>query len=342
MNKTLSIIKKIEAAGLVGRGGASYPTAKKWAAVKAALSQRKVGYIVVNGAEGEPGVKKDGFLIEHYPQEVINGVYLADEFLGSAKIRKIYFFLNHRYQRDYGPGLRRVLEQSRYRKLREKLEFVLKPEDLTYISGEESALLNLIEGKKIEPRLRPPYPVEHGLYGYPTLVNNTETFYNVSLVAAGRFKDLRLYTISGAVKHRGVYSLPADLSLEEVLRRTRNYPDFPFFVQVGGEASGEFLNAKQLDRSATGAGSVMVFDAKKTKKDKLLHYLFDFYFHQSCGHCTACREGAYRLFQAAVRQEFSREKLEGLLANMAESSFCALGYSLPYAAGSYYKNILKK
>ena len=92
-----NILKKITSAGLVGRGGASYPTAAKWAAVKAALKGQASGYIVINGAEGEPGVKKDGYILEYYPEEVVNGVYLAEQFLGAAKIKKIYFFLSREY-----------------------------------------------------------------------------------------------------------------------------------------------------------------------------------------------------------------------------------------------------
>ena len=342
MLKKIDIIKKISAAGLVGRGGASYPTAKKWAAVKSALAKRSIGYIVVNSAEGEPGVKKDGYLLAHYPQEVINGVYLADEFLGSSKIHKIYFFLNREYYRAYSKTLKKVLNQTKFRALGRKLEFIIKPENLTYVSGEESALLNLIEGHKVEPRLRPPYPTEHGLHGHPTLINNTETFYNVSLTAGNRFNNLRLYTIGGQAKRRGVFALAADLSVAEVLKRTDNYPSFKFFVQVGGEASGEFLNSGQLDQPATGAASIMIFDAAKTKTDKLLRYLYEFYFDQSCGQCTACREGTYRLWQSFHRPEADEKTMKELLDNLADSSFCALGYSLPFAVKSYYKNILKK
>jgi len=341
MPQISNILKKIEAAGLVGRGGAAYPTAKKWATVKAALAKRKIGYIVINGAEGEPGVKKDGYLLAHYPQEVINGVYLADEFLGSNKIQQIYFFLNRDYHKAYAPAIKKILTQTKYKKIGQKLEFIIKPEKLTYVSGEESALLSLIEGLKVEPRLRPPYPTEHGLHGHPTLINNTETFYNISLVSNERFKNLRLYTISGLAKHRGVYSLSADLTVAEVLRRTDNYPSFKFFVQVGGEASGQFLNSGQLDQLATGAGSIMVYDALKTKTDKLLRYLFDFYFDQSCGHCTTCREGTYRLWVLINHHEPDRHLMNELLDNLAESSFCALGFSLPYTIESYFKNILK-
>jgi NADH:ubiquinone oxidoreductase subunit F (NADH-binding) len=184
-----NILQKISEAGLVGRGGAAYPTALKWAAVKKALASKKQGYIIVNGAEGEPGVKKDGYLFKNYAAEVINGVYLADQFLGSQKIKKIYFFLNKEYYRAYQKNLRLLLSTKPFAQLRDKVEFFIKPETLTYISGEETTLLNLIEGKKVQPRLKPPYPTEHGLHGRPTLINNPETFYDVSLVAQNKYQE---------------------------------------------------------------------------------------------------------------------------------------------------------
>jgi len=339
MKKAVNILAKISAAGLVGRGGASYPTAAKWAAVKAALKNKKQGYIIVNGAEGEPGVKKDGYILKHYPAEVINGVYLADQFLGPDKIKKIYIFLNPDYYKKYNVLVKGVLAAPKYKTLKEKTEFFIKPERLTYISGEESALLNLLEGKKVEPRLRPPYPTVHGLHGRPTLINNTETFYDVSLVAQDRYEDTRFYTISGAVKHPEVYKLPFNLTIEEILKRTHNLPNFPFFVQVGGEASGEILNSDQLERPVDGAGSIMIYDKRKTDRDKLFKYWLKFYYEQNCGKCTICREGTYRLWEIINQPEFNSRLFREILDNLEESSFCALGSSLPRPLKSYFNNI---
>jgi NADH:ubiquinone oxidoreductase subunit F (NADH-binding) len=353
MSKENNIITKIAASGLVGRGGASYPTARKWAAVQSALKNKKQGYIIVNAAEGEPGVKKDGYILKHHAVELVDGIYLADRFLGSKKIKKVYLFLNHKYYQEYGPGLKKVLAVKKYQTLKEKIEFFIKPEKLTYISGEETALLNLIEGKKVEPRLKPPYPTEHGLFGRPTLINNPETFYDVSLVAAGRYEGERFYTFSGALKRRGVYALPANLSIEEVLRRTGNYPDQPFFVSVGGEASGEVFASDQLMGPVEGAGLIMVYDLEKTDEQKLLRYWLNFYKEQSCGHCTICREGTYRLLEmlnkrdnfhgaGKSRKEFDWDLFWEIVAGLEESSFCALGASLPIPLRSYWKNIVKQ
>lgn len=348
-----NILKKIEAAGLVGRGGACFPTAVKWAAVKAALASKKQGYIIVNGAEGEPGLKKDAYIFQHHSAAVIKGVSLADKFLGPGKIKKIYIFLNREYFKNYAAKLKTVLATKEYKALGEKIEFFIKPEKLTYISGEETTLLNLIEGRKVEPRLKPPYPTEHGLHGRPTLINNPETFYDVSLVAAGAYEDKRFYTISGVAKHRGVYALPANLTIEEVLRKTDNYPTEQFFIQVGGEASGEVLNSDQLIRPVDGSGLIMIYNQKRTDSYKLIKYWLNFYHNQSCGQCTPCREGTYRLWEMANKKNFvggDGAKGKGemnklfweIVAALEETSFCALGSSLPVPLKSYYKNILKK
>jgi NADH:ubiquinone oxidoreductase subunit F (NADH-binding) len=341
MAKTDNILNKIDFAGLVGRGGASYSVAKKWTAVKEALKSRKIGYIIVNGAEGEPGVKKDAYIINHYPEEIINGIYLADKFLGSQKIKQVYFFLNHEYYEKYSAGLKKVLGLKKYSDLEDKLIFIVKPNRLVYISGEESALLNLIEGKKVEPRLKPPYPTSHGLFGHPTLINNTETFYNVSLVEKGKFEYERFYTITGAARHRGVFSLPAEFTTEDVLKHTGNLPDFKFFVQVGGEAAGLVLNSNQLNHPVEGAGSIMIYDYKKTDHKKLIKYWLNFFHEQSCGNCTSCREGTYRLWEAVNAKNFDKKLFWDLVTVLEESSFCALGRSLPIPIRSYFLNILK-
>lgn len=341
MAKKENILNKIEAAGLVGRGGASFSVAKKWAAVNEALRKKKIAYIIINGAEGEPGVKKDGYLIKNFADEVLNGVFLADKFFGSEKIKHIYFFLSHEYFKNYAPGLKKILSAKKYATLEKKIKFIVKPEVLTYISGEESALLNLIEGKKVEPRLKPPFPTNRGLFGAPTLINNTETFYNVSLVYKNKFANDRFYTINGSARHRGVFKLSAELTIEGVLHQTNNFPTTKFFVQVGGEAAGEVLNSSQLNRPVEGAGSIMIYDLKKTNKEKLLKYWLNFYHEQSCGNCTICREGTYRLWELSNQKKRDKKLFNELITALEESSFCALGRSLPVPVKSYFLNILE-
>ena len=335
------LIKKIEEAALVGRGGASYPVALKWQAVKSALKIKKRAYIIVNGAEGEPGVKKDEYILKNYCADVINGVYLADKFLGSNKVAKIYFYLNRDYFRNYSANIKKIASTKKFTSISKKIEFFIKPEKLFYISGEETAIMNLIEGKQAMPRLKPPFPYEAGIFASPTLINNVETFYEVSLVSENKHEAERFYTFSGALKHRGVFNLPAHLSVEQALRATDNYPVAPFFVQVGGGVSGEVFNSSQLDMPLGGTAALMVYNLKNTDQKKLLEYWLRFYYEQSCGQCTICREGTYRLLELVLKKDYDQKLFNELLAALEDSSFCALGSSLPVSVKSYLENIAK-
>lgn len=338
MAKTLNILQKIEAAGLVGRGGARFPVAQKWSSFQQALKVREIGYIVVNGAEGEPGVKKDAYLLAEKTEEVINGVYLAEQFFG-AKIKKIYFFLKHEYYRDYSKKIKEVLASKKYRALSKKIEFFVKPESPTYICGEETAIVNIISGRRAEPLLKPPFPTESGIHNHPTLINNVETFFDISLVGVDKYQGHRCYTLAGALKHRGVFSLPALMNVKEILQATNNYPDFDFFVMTGGEVCGELLRSDQLQNSVEGSGLIMVFDKKRTDLKKLLAYWLKFYEAESCGLCAACREGTYRLRELGQQANYDKQLFVDLLDNLEDSSFCALGSSLALTVKSMMENI---
>lgn len=339
MKKKLSLIEKIEQAGLSGRGGAGYPTALKWKVVKTFLNKTNHGYIIVNAAEGEPGVKKDGYLLEKESQFVIEGVNLAFHYLGKAKIKQVYFYINHDYYYKYQARIEKVLKEKKYFDLAHKFQFFLKPSQPSYIGGEESAILNIIEGKRAEPRLRPPFPAQSGLFKKPTLINNVETLYDIALINNDIYKNERLYTIGGRVNNKGVYSFPADFSVEDILRATNNFPNFPFFVITGGEVCGEVLNKDQLTAPVEGSCLIMVFDKNKTDLNKLLNYWLKFYTGESCGACTACREGSYRLQELFLNKELNTELFKDLLDNLEESSLCALGSSLPLTIKSYLENV---
>lgn len=344
MPKQAELISKLEFAGLTGRGGAGFPVAKKWLAVKDALAntQASRGYIIVNAAEGEPGVKKDAWLLEHEAEEVLRGVKLAWDFFGRDKIAKIYLYWSKSYQSAFAKHIEVLLAGKNFHSLKGKLEFFLKPKEPSYVCGEESTILNIIEGKRPEPRLRPPFPAEHGLFGAPTLVSNVETFYSVSLVERDKYLEKRFYTLAGAVKHRGVFALPAAMSIEEILRTTDNYPNFDFFVLSGGEVCGEALRSDQLSAPVEGSGLIMVYDAKKTDKKKLLDYWLKFYEQESCGACTACREGSYRLRELFLARKMDSALFNDLLDNLEESSLCSLGSSLPLTVKSFLENIYHK
>ncbi|MEI7452117.1 MAG: NADH-ubiquinone oxidoreductase-F iron-sulfur binding region domain-containing protein [Candidatus Falkowbacteria bacterium] len=328
----MRILEKIEEAALVGRGGGAFPVATKWATVKKAVGDKK--YIIINASEGEPGVKKDEYILEHHLDEVLSGVKVADEFI---RAEAIYFYLNHNYFNKYKA---KIKKNAKGFALDHKLKLFVKPKEHLYIGGEESAILNIIEGGVIEPRLRPPYPAECGLFNCPTLINNVETFYNVALAERGDFYDFRFFTISGAASNIGVFNFPAKWTIKMVLQESGNYPNFPFFVQVGGDASGEVLNDSQLDRVVGGAGSIRIYDLDKHNSETLLRYWFEFFRKSSCGRCTPCREGTYRLQEMMESGKIDLEIFSQILVNLETSSLCALGASVPLPIYSYFKNIL--
>ncbi len=332
----MNIINKIKQAGLVGRGGASFPTHLKWQAVKNARSKTK--YLVINGAEGEPGVYKDKYILVNHLDEFSQGVKLAYDYISATKI---YFYLNPKYYDDYQ---NKIIGSFNKVGLKGKFELFKKPHNAGYIGGEESTILNIIEGELLEPRLKPPYPTDCGLWGQPTLINNIETLYNVSLVNAGKYKNNRFYSININFKNKGVYELANDLTISQVLKESGNYPKYKFFVQVGGDASGEVLNDKQLDQKVSGAGSISIFDFKKHNPEKLVKFWFDFFADNSCGQCTPCREGTYRLRELLselkkVSLLNNNETLLKITKNLSLTSFCALGSSVPIAILSYLKNV---
>jgi len=323
-----NILAKIKQAGLVGRGGACFPTATKWAMAKDAPGDKK--YVVCNAAEGEPGVKKDGYIIKNLADKVINGINLAIDFLSAEKG---IIYVNHNYHKKFAKKLDDIIGQA-------PIELFIKPIGSGYIGGEESSVLNAIEGKRVEPRLRPPFPAIVGLWSCPTIINNVETFLNVSLVAAGKFKQTRFYTISGDCLWDGVYELPDNYTIERVLKETNNYPKFPFFVQVGGDASGEVLNEKQLRRKVNGAGSIRVYSIEKYKPRKIIHSWLDFFVNESCGKCTPGREGVYRLVELMKSEIIDWHLFSELLNNLDEISFCGLGQVVSIPIKSYIKNVL--
>lgn len=359
MNKDL--IHKIKTAGLVGRGGAEFPVYLKWLAVYSAMVSRenihcqikgqdeiacyyhpdksprpKICFVVANGAEGEPGIHKDGYILANHLPELMQGLKLAGDFLGA---KKVYLFLRPDYFEKFEKNI--IKEAARIYLLK-KLELIVKPSGAGYIGGEESAVLNIIEGKRIGPRLRPPYPTAHGLFNQPTLINNLETLYNVAQVATGTYKHERFYSLNGEIKKPGVYTYPSVWSIAKILRESGNYPNFPFFVQVGGDASGEVLAENQLNKPVSGAGSITVYNLHRHDPRRLLLNWLAFFKNESCGQCSPCREGTYRLFELAGAARMDWNLFSEILDDLALSSFCALGAAVPLPIRSYFENVINR
>lgn len=332
----MDILAKIKKANLVGCGGANFLVAKKWQAVYQAISDKK--YIICNAAEGEPGVTKDGYIIETYAEKLINGIKIAIDFLFSNKLNnnfqvKAFLYINNEYYKKYGEKLNQLISDL-------PIKIFIKPHNAGYIGGEEGSLLNTIDGSRIEPRLRPPFPATNGLWNCPTLINNVETFYNISLIASNEYKNLRFYSINGDCFHNGVYQLPTNFTIQKILQETDNFPDFPFFVQVGGNAAGEILNSKQLKKIVNGIGSIIVFSIEKHQAKQVIENLLEFFSNESCGQCTPCREGLFRLNEIIKTEKIDWLLFFELLNNLKESSFCNLGTSVFVPISSFIKNVL--
>ena len=327
-----NIINKIKENNLVGRGGACFPVATKWEAVKNAKGAKK--YVVCNAAEGEPGVKKDGFILKKYPDKVIDGMKLAIDFLSADNVEvKGIIYLNKKYYRSFGGKLLKLIGDY-------PIEIFEKPIHAGYIGGEESSALNAIEGKRIEPRLRPPFPTTDGLHDCPTLINNVESLLNVSLANSDKYEKKRFYTVSGDCPWEGVYELGEDYTIEKILEETGNYPNFSFFAQVGGDGSGEVLNQKQLARPASGAGSIRIYSIERHNPKILLFDWVNFFVNESCGQCAPCREGVYRLREILESKSPDWKLFKALLANLSETAICGLGCAVPVPIVSYIKNVL--
>jgi NADH:ubiquinone oxidoreductase subunit F (NADH-binding) len=324
------LIQKIKKAGLTGRGGACYPTWQKWQAVHDAVGAKK--YVVCNASEGEPEVRKDGYILEHHPERVIDGMKIAIYFL---KADMGFIYLNPAYYEKFKPALKKLIGTA-------PIEIFNKPHSAGYIGGEETSAINTLEGRRTEPRLRPPFPVTRGFKGCPTLVNNVETLYNVSLVRAGQYKGERFYTLSGDLLWSGVYLLPEELTIAEVLEKTKNYPKFPFFVQVGGGASGSVLNEDQAGQKAGGAGSITVYSYKKHEPLDIMRKWINFFERESCGQCTPCREGTFRIREILYSKDPDWTTMAELLLNLKETAFCGLGCAVPIPFSGFIKNVLPR
>jgi len=323
----INIIEKLEKAKLLGRGGASFPTSKKWEVVKKISSKKK--YIVCNCSEGEPSVKKDGYILKHYPKQVIEGIKLALETINNSEA---YLYLRKDYYSRYKDKLKKLIKD---------LPITIFKEKGNYLSGEETSLCEEIEGKEGRPRQKPPYPSQSGIYNCPTLINNLETFCMVSKIYNNEYKKTRFYTLSGDIKNPGVYELPISYSIKKILEETNNLPKKDFFLQIGGGMSGEVILPKEMNRKVRGSGSIIIYDRKNTDPYELMRRWVNFFLIQNCDKCTPCREGVYRIYEMLKENKIDKKTLNDLFLVMDQSSFCALGAMIVIPFKSLTNKVLK-
>ena len=341
-----SVIKTMEDSSLRGLGGAGFPTGRKWRIVRAEKGPR---LMAINIDEGEPGTFKDRVYLERDPHRFIEGMLIAAWAVG---IEKIYVYLRDEYH-----GCRTMLE-AEIAKLKLSPPMVNMPDiELrrgagAYICGEESAMIESIEGKRGMPRLRPPYVAQVGLFGRPTLEHNFETLYWVREILEkggdwftshgrnGR-KGLRSFSVSGRVKNPGVKLAPAGITIQELIDEYCGgmLDGQTFYAYLPGGASGGILpatmNTIPLDFDTLqpygcfiGSAAVIVLSDKDTATDAARN-MMRFFHHESCGQCTPCRVGTAKASAIIEKDKWNLPLLADLSQVMRDASICGLGQAAP-------------
>jgi NADH:ubiquinone oxidoreductase subunit F (NADH-binding) len=354
------ITKTVKDSGLRGRGGAGFPTGLKWEF--AAKAEGSPKYIICNADEGEPGTFKDRIILEGDPHSVIEGMIIAARAVGASKG---YFYIRGEYSKSI-ETVKNAIEQARAagflgrRIAGSDFEFDIEVRSGAgaYVCGEETALMESIEGKRGESRVKPPYPTDEGLWGKPTVINNVETLANIAPIienGAEWFRSIgtpkstgtKVFTLSGDVVNRGAFEVPMGTTLRTlVFELGGGIPDGRGFLmaQVGG-SSGGCLPASLLDVPldldslrevdvALGSGALLIVDDSHSVID-VVRSCMKFFEHESCGKCTLCREGTFRLarlMDKIAEGEASTddlELLERLSRVMERTCLCGLGQAAP-------------
>ncbi|MCI3952065.1 MAG: Respiratory-chain dehydrogenase domain 51 kDa subunit [Burkholderiales bacterium] len=340
-----TVIKTMEDSALRGLGGAGFPAGRKWRIVKDEPAPR---LMAINIDEGEPGTFKDRYYLERDPHRFIEGALIAAWAVGIAEI---YIYL-----RDEYAGCRAILERE-LDALRADPPCTLPPIHLrrgagAYICGEESAMIESIEGKRGMPRLRPPYVAQVGLFDRPTLEHNMETLHWVREIlekggawfaSQGRHgrKGLRSFSVSGRVRNPGVHLAPAGITVKELIEEYCGgmLPGHGFYAYLPGGASGGILPASMGDIPLDfdtlnqygcfiGSAAVIVL-SDKDKAAMAARNVMKFFSEESCGQCTPCRVGTGKALNLMGEPRWNQGLLEELSVAMADASICGLGQAAP-------------
>jgi len=354
------LVREIQASGLRGRGGAGFPTGVKWAKVREAPGDEK--YVICNGDEGDPGAFMDRMILESFPYRVIEGMAVAARAVGAHRalfyIRAEYPLAVRRIRQAVQRCMDRGILGPRVLGSDFSLHVEVKEGAGAFICGEETALLNSIEGQRGMPRLRPPYPAERGLWGKPTLVNNVESYAlvpwiirhgAVAFAALGteKSKGTKVFALAGKVRRGGLIEVPMGITIGEIVQEIgggvlegRTFKA----VQVGGP-SGGCIPAELADTpvdyealaavgAIMGSGGLVVLDDSDCMVD-IARYFLRFTQDQSCGKCTLCRIGTRRMLDIMDRictghgRPGDLEQLETLGRTISAGSICGLGRTAP-------------
>jgi len=349
------VLDSLNESGLKGKGGAGFPTGKKWEIVSNYNGKK---YVAVNGDEGEPGTFKDRSYLESDPHRFLEGALIASYFINAHKV--------YIYMRDEYPTVIKILldeiNKMEDEEIIPKDFFIVRRGAGAYICGEESAMIESIEGKRGLPRHRPPYVAEIGLFGCPTLTNNLETLFWVrDIIEKGAKwfaekgsngnKGFHSFSVSGRVKNPGVKVAPAGITIQQLIDK---YCDgmadgHTFKGYLPGGASGGILPATMndipLDYGSKelmdagcflGSAAVVVLSDHDNMKDVALN-LLKFFEEESCGQCTPCRSGTEKTVKLMQEKNWNKEKLKDLSEVMAQASICGLGQAATNPLNSVLK-----
>ncbi|MDE0529845.1 MAG: NAD(P)H-dependent oxidoreductase subunit E [Albidovulum sp.] len=343
-NSVDEIQERILKAGLRGLGGAGFPSGRKWSFVRAEPEPR---YLAVNADEGEPGTFKDRFFLERHPHVFLEGMLVA---AWAVDAKKTFIYLRDEYPAARELLLREIAELERARIV--EAGFIdLRRGAGAYICGEESAMIESIEGKRGLPRHRPPFVAQNGVFGRPTLVHNVETLYWVgriiregpeilsSVIANGR-TGLRSYSVSGRVANPGVYILPAGSTISDIIESAGGMVEgHEFYAYQPGGPSAGLLPASLSDipmdfdilqehGTFIGSAAVVVLSQHDSAREAALNML-RFFEDESCGQCTPCRVGCEKAVKLMQEPEWDSDLLEELCQVMEDASICGLGQAAP-------------
>jgi bidirectional [NiFe] hydrogenase diaphorase subunit len=354
------VIEEVMTSGLRGRGGGGYPTGLKWSTVAKAINNTK--YVICNADEGDPGAFMDRSVLESDPHRLLEGMAIAGYAVGASKgyiyVRAEYPLAIDRLKTAIRQAKRKHLLGNNILGTEFSFEIDIRLGAGAFVCGEETALMGSIEGKRGNPRPRPPYPADHGLWGYPTLINNVETFSNIAPIirnGGGWFasigtensKGTKVFALAGQIKNTGLIEVPMGITLHEIVEEIGGGTsgDSPFkAIQTGGPSGGcipaEHMNTpvdydslKELG-SMMGSGGMIVMDETSSMVG-VAKYFMEFCMTESCGKCIPCRVGTaqmYNLLDKIERGEATQadlDLLEELCDLTRNTSLCGLGQSAP-------------
>lgn len=338
------VIAEIKGSGLRGRGGAGFPTGLKWELARNAPGTEK--YVICNADEGEVGTFKDRYILERDPFSLIEAIAIAGYAIGSGTG---YIYLRAEYHHLLNL-LQNAIAQAQEGGFLDGLVIEICEGAGSYVCGEETALMDSIEGRRGEVRFRPPFPPTQGLWGKPTIINNVETLINIpqiilngaewfNHIGTERSKGTKVFSVSGDVERPGVYELVMGSSLKELVEELAWAKDVKL-VQVGG-AAGRIVPSQEIDtplafETVLGAGAVTVFNQSRDVID-IVFRTMEFFVEESCGKCMPCRLGTEALIEILakfVQGSGTKEDLtvlQDIARVMQLTSLCGLGQSAPNA-----------